>query len=51
EDRPPRPPREERPPRDASSLPRELTFKPFSALTTVAPAGSGSGNGEGSSES
>jgi 3'-5' exoribonuclease len=44
EDRPPReerPPREDRPPRparDPSSLPQELTFKPFSALTTLAPA-------------
>ncbi|MDC0708589.1 HD domain-containing protein [Stigmatella sp. ncwal1] len=44
EGRPPREergPREERPPRaprDPNSLPQELTFKPFSALTTLAPA-------------
>jgi len=52
EDRPPRPPREDRPPRDPSGLPKELTFKPFSALTTLPPASeSSSKNGEGSSES
>ncbi|WP_338867116.1 3'-5' exoribonuclease YhaM family protein [Myxococcus stipitatus] len=51
EERPPRedrPPREERPPRDVSTLPKELTFKPFSTLTSIPPA---SKNGEGSSES
>ena len=46
-------PREERPPRparDASTLPKELTFKPFSALTSLSPE-PGSQGGEGSSES
>lgn len=38
EDRPPREERPPRPPRDPSSLPQELTFKPFSALTSLAPA-------------
>ncbi len=44
EERPPkegRPPREERPPRpprDPNTLPQELTFKPFSALTGLASA-------------
>jgi 3'-5' exoribonuclease len=59
EDRPPReprPPREERPPRpprDPSTLPQELTFKPFSALTSLtSPAAPATKpEGEGSSES
>jgi 3'-5' exoribonuclease len=38
EDRPPREERPARPPRDPNSLPQELTFKPFSALTNVSPA-------------
>jgi 3'-5' exoribonuclease len=38
EDRPPREERPPRPPRDPNSLPQELTFKPFSALTNLAPA-------------
>ncbi|RJS27886.1 DNA-binding protein [Corallococcus sp. H22C18031201] len=57
EDRPPRepraerPPREERPPRDPNSLPKELTFKPFSALSSLAPESpKAGGEGEGSSE-
>jgi 3'-5' exoribonuclease len=57
--REPRPPREERParpPRDPSSLPQELTFKPFSALTSLTSAATPEASekkseGEGSTES